>query len=747
MTAPLAMRGVAALGLAGVVALAASAGAVRAEPPPPAPARSAATAGAGPPQAQEGGSPARLRLADIPAWVEAGTSVAVDLRIEPVTPGLELVAAVRDRVTSRIIFERTVEGRSLGGALETATVDVDDLPSAADGSRRLLIDLGPEPPEAEPEAEPPPPGPGEPPAPPPPPEPAMRVPLGQEGVYPLELRLVAEGADTPSDRLVTHLVLFHEDEPPNPLAVAWVWPMGVGAPWQPDATLSESFLTALAPAGTLAEFTDALASAPDVALTMAPVPATVEAWSALAEGAAVLPDDPPTDDVDPAESASTRLETLRAAAAETRHQVLPGPYTDIDFTALLSSGLGGEVAAQLARGADVIRDDLAIRPDARTLVVTNVDGGVLTALRSAGVDRLVLEEESLLPLALDLTLARPFAIRSGGRTFLAASADPGLAEALVPRDDETTGNPPSAAALAHRFLAALSVVALEAPGQERGVVIVPPADWSPSASTLLATLAGLGDHPALAPVTLDGYFARVPSIDGESAVRQLRDTEPGTLMVDGDDIRGARRTLRSLADMLPEGDPTVETAERLLLLAESTTAQRRGRSAASARTYLDGVHAAVHGALGAISLPREHTVSLTAHEASIPITLVNDLQRPVRVRLRLRSDKLLFPEGDTQIVELAPRSTTAQFLVEARTAGTFTLTLELTSLDGEIVVDTATMRVRSTAVSGAALAVTFGAGLFLFGWWGNHIRKSRLARRAEEEAEARAVAVPPPEEG
>ena len=136
-------------------------------------------------------------------------------------------------------------------------------------------------------------------------------------------------------------------------------------------------------------------------------------------------------------------------------------------------------------------------------------------------------------------------------------------------------------------------------------------------------------------------------------------------------------------------------------------------------------------------LPGRHNVTLTSRRAHIPVTFQNASAEPIRVRVHLRSDKLSFPEGATHDVVLEPRNNTLQFVVEARTSGAFPMLIEVTSPDGALSLGTIRLTVRSTAVSGAALAVTVGAGVFLVGWWGNHIRRARKARRAraaEEEA-------------
>lgn len=658
--------------------------------------------------AQAGGaSPARVALAAIPPWIEAGSAVSIDLRIEPVTEDLEVVANIHPPTTSRTAFERSVAGEGLGPPLGTVAVPIDELEAGPVGTHRLTIDLSAE--TTDPDL--------------------PSIPVTEVGVHPLSIQLRVAGAEAPTDSLVSHLVVLNEDAPPARLAVAWIWPIEVDGALAPDGRPAPALDEAVAPAGHLAQFTDALGNAPDIPVTLAPTPATIDAWTLLAAG---------SDDVSettagpegggPSVLATQRLDTLRAAVALPSRQVLAGPYAPTDFTSLVDAGLETEVGRQLARGADVLRDVLAIRPDPRTFMGSHLDAPTLVALRDAGVDRLVVEPALLEPVFSNLTLARPFELRSSGRTFDTAVVDATLSQLLLPpdADGESTADQPSEAALAQRLLAGLVTVALEAPGEERGVVVAAPATWNPSANLLVTVLQGMTGHPALRPVTVDAFFGRVDPAGGDTAARTLSAASPEGLRVPTDRIREVRRRIDSLVSMAGEDGSEVATADRLLLLATAAAP----RSATTAVEYLEGVDTVIGEVAAAVRLPSEPSVTLTAPRARIPISFVNDSGSTLRVQVRLNSDRLLFPDGETHDVELPPRTSTLQFTVEARTSGSFPMSVEVTSPDGRLLVGSLTMTVRSTAVSGVALALTVGAGVFLVGWWGNHIRKARRARRA-----------------
>lgn len=686
-------------------------------------------------RAQDAGtSAARLALAAVPAWTATGSVLNLDLRIEPSTPGLELVVTVRARVGSRSAFERTLNGEALGGVVGSVTTPVDGLQPGPVGTHRVAVNLG----EA---------------APAPGPDPAAgapvtdaapasfllvpSLPVPQEGVYPMVVELRVAGSSTVTDSLVTYLVVLDHGAERTPLDVAWVWPVALDAPRRPDGSIAGGFREAITPAGRLAQLTDALAAVPDVPVTLAPRPATLDAWAELASTAppdataatgAAPSSDPPL-------QAAQRLASLQSQAALSSRQVLAGTYARVDLPALATAGLEEEITAQLAEGADVLRATLGIRPDPRTFLATgSLDGRTLAALRRAGVDRLVVPRGALVPVFEQLTPARPFEVEIGSRTFLAGSADPALAEILSP-DAEGGGDLPSDAEIAQRLLAGLTVVALEAPSEQRGILVVPRPTWRPTTGRLVGALRGLADHPALHPVTLDGFFGQVSPSEGETGTRALQPAEPGRLAISAPAVRLARDRIASLAAMLPAAAAEPTLAGRRLLLAEAEPFQRRGADP-SASDYLAGVDGIIDAVLGAIRLPDAPAVTLTAQRARVPITLVNDFGAPLKVRVGFASDKLLFPDGETYDVELPPRSTTDRYTVEARTSGTFPMLVEVTSPDGRLVVGSFEMTIRSTAVSGVALTITVGAGVFLMGWWGNHVRNARRARRVEEAEEA-----------
>jgi hypothetical protein len=300
---------------------------------------------------------------------------------------------------------------------------------------------------------------------------------------------------------------------------------------------------------------------------------------------------------------------------------------------------------------------------------------------------------------------------------------------------------------AARFLAGLSLVALEAPGEARGVVVVTPDEWDPPAPLLDAVVAGLRSNPAVTPATLDEYFDTVApeQRDGRPLERSLarRDSSaPG----DGDTVRSLRRRLAAFAGVVEPNSSWLDTADRSILVSRAATLEaddRAERKLSTPAAYLQGADRLVKSVTSKVRGPKGQRVTLTSRRASIPISLLNATGRPLQVRVRLESDQLRFLDGSERFLTLVSQNTTERFRVESRSTGAFPLEITVTSPDGALLVNSSELTVRSTVVSGVGAVLTAGAGIFLLLWWGNDLRRSRRRRgraRRQGRIAARAAA-------
>jgi hypothetical protein len=660
--------------------------------------------GAGPPARGAAAEETTVALVQQPPWVVPDDTAVLELRLRGPVEGLDVDVTVHRPVASRTAFTPAMDGEKLGVAEGRLTVPATSLVPDADGD--LLLAVGVQGPVS-------------------PPDPNRILP-GRTGVYPVTIELRRPGGPA-LDRFVTPLVVVAPGL--VPLTLAWVWRFDATPVRLPDGSARTPARTALEPDGRLRRMADALAGASDVPLTVAATPETLEAWS---EGVGGVRRDESGADL----SATGDPTGLRAAAALPTRQVLDSPYVPVDLPQLLAADLATEVDRQFIRGREVLAQVLG--GDAGgTVLAGALDVPALSRLRHHRVERVVVPPETLVPLPQRLTPGRPFALAHRNRPFTAAVTDPGLAALLE-------GDAPPALRAA-RFLAALSLVAFEAPRERRGVVVVTPAGWDPPASLLEALLGGLRSHPAVAPRTLDTFFAEVVPEALEGGAPLIRVPAPPPAPEDEPDpdaVGRIRRRLAAFRQVIGEDQSQSRAVDRNILL--SQVADLPGRRL-SPGAYLDGAADVISHVTGRVKGPGGQRVTLTARRASIPISLLNANDRPLRVRVRLESDQLIFPDGADRLLTLPPQNTTERFAVEARAPGAFPLSITVTSPDGELVLNESELTVRSTVVSGVGATLTAGAGVFLLVWWGNNLRRSRRRpRRGAEAAAARVVEDEPP---
>ncbi|MGH9285942.1 MAG: DUF6049 family protein, partial [Acidimicrobiales bacterium] len=198
-----------------------------------------------------------------------------------------------------------------------------------------------------------------------------------------------------------------------------------------------------------------------------------------------------------------------------------------------------------------------------------------------------------------------------------------------------------------------------------------------------------------------------------------------------DVVERLRRRQAAFAEVIGEDQSPTRAVDRNILVSQAVDLPG-GRQ--SPRRYLAGADEVIAQVTGRVKGPDGQRVTLTARRGSIPISLLNANDRPLRVRVHLDSDQLQFPEGADRLMTLPPQNTTESFTVEARAPGAFPLAITITSPDGDLVVNHSELTIRSTVVSGVGATLTAGAGVFLLVWWGNNLRRSRRRprRRAAE---------------
>jgi hypothetical protein len=633
------------------------------------------------PAAPARGTDARIELVEQTPVVPSPGTYEARVRL----PGVPLDGSVRlsvhQRVRSRSELALSMEGEDLGSLVFQTVTPLSDAPPQADGTRRITLSLDPT---------------------------AGGLSLPQEGVYPVEL-VAQDATGTPVAELVTHLITPPEegDDAPS-LAVAPVADVGTRPALRPDGTLD------LRPGvvDDLAAMVSGLADAPGVPVSIAARPETVEALASSADdGHNALVDD------------------LRAAVGA--RTVLALPYAAVDIDDLAPAGLLGELAPHLVRGSSVLTEALGVQPDARVqLSPPGLDVDGLETLAFLGVERVVVDDDQVEPLEegiVDYSLAQPFvlAVPEGTDTddptpgtIQALATDPLVQERLA------TAGPPGL--VASRVLAELALLRLEQPSVARAVVL--PLDLGASAEEVRLILDGLDAGRPFSPVGLSEAFDHAaPLLDGGG-----NPVERALLPVDsraisdstGRAVNETRALLDSFTTLVGAASALPDEPERHVLLATAS-----GLEASERRAHLAAASAAVDAVTSQVSMPATFTLTLTARDGTIPLTITNSSGVPLKVSIHLSSQRLDFPDGEVVPVTLTEETTRLELRVRSRGTGAFPLVIDLRSADGELRLATSRYTVRSTAISGAGLILSVGAGVFLTVWWARHWRRTRRSRR------------------
>lgn len=608
-------------------------------------------------------------------WVAPGGEFA--LRLLVVTTGdradIELAVAVHRPVTNRTAFAQTLEDQVRGTPITVATSNLAELTPDEAGAvvvRLPVEDLDPATATDR-----------------------SRLQLGRSGgVYPVRVELRRTEGGEVLDTLTTHLLYATPTESPD-LRLAWVMP--IHAATTPGRDIDP------AAADRINTKVQALTAHPAVPVTLSPTPATLAALARNRRGAS-----------------GTALDGLTRLATD--HQLLAEPFVPVSFNSLVASDLVAEATLQMNRSAEVLRSTLGVRPDPRTRLLDELPTpDTLDLLAEQQVDQLVLPDRGLSDPGLQVTLAQPFELAvDTGSAPRAVSVDAALSGHFTDTDDPVLA--------AHHFLAEAAMIHAEAPSRARGVVVTTPRSWRPSRAFLDAALSGLGSSPMVTTVTIDDLFTTVPTATvarGRPLVRDIVEADdPVRLPRNG--LRAARARVKAFTGVLVAENPMTSELHDAVLAAQSDELRATERDA-----RLDAIRDRIDRELAGLKMPTGRTITLTARRGEIPITVLSELGYAVQARLSFESDQLRFPGGQTRVVDLSRRNTTEVVEVRAQSSGAFPLRVRLESPDGDLVLASTRLTVRSTSASWVGVGLSVGAALFLVVWWARHFAKGRRNRR------------------
>ena len=608
---------------------------------------------------------------------------------------LDLRMTVYSRLRSRSAFATSQRGRGLGEALWSESSTVDQL-GGSGGTYQLCVPVDAAPPAGCHASQP--------------------VYLnGTEGVYPVQVTLRRQGSSQYLAQMMTHLVLV----PPTPstvqLGVALVVPVAAAQPLGTDGSRRLDAATV----GRLDTIADLLGEHDGVALTMVPDPATL---SALADTGGA--------------GARAVLGELRKGAGGM--QVVGDPFAPVAPYDLVEAGLSGELSAQIQRGADIEHTELGVRTNPATWLTTGpIDGPTLQALSAVGVGHVVISLDELQSTLTNQTPSQPYVLSAGGEHMPALVADASLGADLAGSAQPAGTADPVLAG--HELLADAAQTYFESPSTQRGVVALAPRLWQPSRQMTSVILDGLATSPILSSTSVDGIFSGVAAA---SRYRQAAYPGRGSVLP-APRIRRDRADQAALAGSTTAPLPAAVSMNDLVLQSEAAGNSRSLRNA-----YLSRAEAVLDGQRGLVSVVHS-SVTVTARNATVPISVLSGLPVPIAVNVTVSSDgHLQFAHGQdiwsVRSQTLVHQNTTFLVPVTAHSPGAASLRVTVATANGDLTLTSTRLTINSRVFSGVGVALSVGALVFLALWWGRELRKGRRGKPAGPGAPAEKVRRPEP---
>lgn len=597
--------------------------------------------------------------------------------------------------------------------------------------------------------------------------------LGPFGVYVITVDVVGSGGEGSGSlaRVQTFLPWVPAVQEFKETQLSWVWPV-VATPRRTEdgLFLDDALARALAEGGRLDRIVEA---ASDLSVTWVLDPNLLEAVAVMSQGYQVLAG-PVGADTEGGqaealvpgtgqEDARRWLEALREASAD--DEVVALPYADVDVTGLVAADLEEELATAVPLGRAVAEEILGrpVTADVGWLAGGGIDPDALGALADQGVEAALVDGalvSSAEPLtytptgraAIPISTASPDTT-AGSRpaTMAGLLSDPALA-ALLERPDEAPGEHPDEdagsrapedpsaegdlavddALTVQRFLGETAMITAERPGQARAVLVTPPRTFDPDPELARSLLEGTAGAPWLSTAPLSELReTKPPELDRVLPVAAgPEQAGPGAALPTSYllDVWELAAAAQSFAAILAEPEQERERWERFALRLSSVQWGQADGAASAGQRRFDVLSAAadrVASQEGAVRVVAGD-VTFGGRSGTIPVTVVNELDRPVTVQVALvpRTQRLEVAVSEPLTVE-AGGQRQVNITGEAVANGIVLVDAVLRTAAGEPFGPSVLVRVRVTEFGALGLALTLGAAAVLFG-----TATVRLVRRA-----------------
>jgi hypothetical protein len=420
------------------------------------------------------------------------------------------------------------------------------------------------------------------------------------------------------------------------------------------------------------------------------------------------------------DAAKAWLADLRSAVSE--GSVLALPYADPDVTAEVHGNLEQEAQVATTEGETLLASALGRTPLAYSWPPDGfTDQRTVDALFAAGVTTFVLDSASLAPVVppnFTPTAHTTHPSRDGDVDVLLTD------NTLDGAVDAAAANHSLGAAAVQRVLSELLMIQAERPYEppQRTVVIAPSRRWAPSASMARTLAAGAGRVPWIQPIPLTEVAAAQPDPMQRGDLALTPDERARLLSptyLEG--VSAITSRIDDLAAVLPPGDPIARHLDDAKLRLLSSAWRDVPLLADEARSRLLTV---VNDTIGqvAIASKSKSTVTLTSNSGTVPITVSNNLDSPVKVTVQVDSVNQLVRTSEPVTETIPPhRSVPVDIHATVNGSGVFPMNVQLytpstgpTPHHQPLLSHPVLIYLKSTAYGVTALIITGGASAVLF---------------------------------
>jgi len=369
----------------------------------------------------------------------------------------------------------------------------------------------------------------------------------------------------------------------------------------------------------------------------------------------------------------------------------------------------------LTKGDLQINKHLQIKPDRTFSFISNSAViETLDALNKVGVKTFITELSHIDPKPGKEKEVNPLIIMRGenGNIFKVLVLDKKMRTYLTELTNKKSN--------IHFLLADLSLLALDETRKEKHVIVKIPNGMSENIMNQVFTAIKNLPYLDVKPLpSLIDHIEQEQEMDKTKYI--LWNKSPQDISSRGPNQNLAKAAINAYSEVIGKPHPNTSFLYELL---DTTSAHELNENEAS--KYFTKIYEEIVSVIDGFTSPRNQNVRLTSRKAELPFTLHNNLNHEANVVLILQSDgRISFPEGQTLEVKLNPGTNKIKIPVSSRTSGDSQIRIGIRSPDKEhlLQLDSNSLLIRTTRLSGVGILLFVGAVFFLAFWW---LRSRRL---------------------